>query len=348
MIVDVNLHWYPDFFYSDETFFKQCLREIPRAYGEHVEWVTLPSGQREITVSRPKGYKNLTFPVEAADPDDRIRALDEGKIDKGILRWCIWPEWVNLEICRKVNDAMAKSVKEHPDRLLGVAVLPPWGDEDCLEELDRCVNELGVVGVQMEAHYGTLYLDDEVFRPYLRKINEYNIPIVVHHTALPVDYSSVYEYTNQRRMFGRCIDQMTSIGRIMFSGMLDEMPNLKFIHTMMGGGFFAFTSLITPMKSKVSTDMERFDPTSSQKVSGYLANNIFLDMTHAPTWSHAQLKCAVEEHGAEHVLFGTSYPLRREWLLEGVDWIQAIDNISEKDKALILGGNAARLFNIKE
>ena len=348
MIVDINLHWYPEFFYSDKSFLKECLRTIPRAYGEHVEIVDLPgTDKKQINLSRPKGYYNLNFPIESTDPEDRIRAMDEGKIDKGIMRWCIWPEWATLEICRRVNDAMAKAVREHPDRLLGLAIIPPWGDEDCLEELDRCISDLGFVGVQVEAHYGTLYLDSEEFRPFFRKINQMNIPVIVHHTALPVDYGHVYDYTNLRRMFGRCIDQMTSVGRIMYSGMLDEFPNLKFIHTMMAGGLFAYADLITPKKSKVSSDMERWDPAASEKVRGYLERNIYSDITHAPTWGKAQLECAVKVLGAKNILFGTSYPLRREWLLKGVDYVQSLE-IGEKEKSLILGGNAVKLFNIKE
>ncbi len=348
MIVDVNLHWYPDFFYSDKSFLKQCLRTIPRAYGEHVRIDDVPGSYKvQITTSRPKGYENLNFPLEITDTEDRLKAMDEGKIDKGILRWPIWPEWVTLEICRKVNDAMAKTVREHPDRFLGLAIVPPWGDEDCLAELDRCIHELGFVGVQVEAHYGTLYLDSEEFRPFFRKINQLNVPIIVHHTALPVDYGHVYDYTNLRRMFGRCIDQMTSVGRIMYSGMLDELPNLKFVHSMMAGGLFAYADLITPKKSKVSSDMERWDPSASEKVRGYLEKNIYSDITHAPTWGTAQLECAVKALGAKNVLFGTSYPLRKEWLLEGVGYVQSLD-ISKKDKALILGENAMRLFNIKD
>ena len=49
---------------------------------------------------------------------------------------------------------------------------------------------------------------------------------------------------------------------------------------------------------------------------------------------------------ADHVLFGGSYPVRREWLIKGVEDIRALD-ISEKDKELILGENAQRIFNLK-
>ena len=129
-----------------------------------------------------------------------------------------------------------------------------------------------------------------------------NLPVVVHHTALPVDYGHVYDYTNMRRLFGRCIDQMTSVGRILYSGILDELPNLKFIHTMMAGGLFAFADLITPKKSTIPTDLERFDPAASAKVKEQMKKHIFSDISHAPPWGEAQLECAVKVLGAENVI----------------------------------------------
>lgn len=347
MIVDVNLHWYPENFYSDESFLNACLRMIPRAYGEHVEVRDLPGTDRkQITISRPKGYANLNFEPISVDTKDRVKTMDEAKIDKGILRWPIWPEWLNLELAKRVNDAMAKTVNEHPDRFLGLAIVPPWGDNDCLGELDRCINELGLVGVQVPAHYGSLYLDAEEFRPFFQKINQLGVPVVVHHTPLPVDYDHIYDYVNLRRLFGRCIDQMTSVGRILYSGMLDELPNLKFIHSMMAGGLFAYADLITPKKSVVPGDRERFDPAASEKVRGYLERNIYSDITHAPPWGKAQLECAVKVLGAKNILFGTSYPLRSEWCLKGVEYVQSLE-IGEKEKSLILGENAMKIFNIK-
>jgi len=348
MIVDVNLHWYPENFYSDKSFVNAALRMIPRAYGEHVEVRDLPgTDKKQINLSRPKGCANLEFETIATDSDDRLKAMDKTGIDKGILRWPIWPEWINLELCQKANDAMAKTVREHPDRFLGLAIVPPWGDEDCIKELERCINDLGFCGVQVAAHYGTLYLDAEEFRPHFRKINELNVPVVVHHTPLPADYGHICDYTNLRRLFGRCIDQMTCVGRILYSGILDELPNLKFIHSMMAGGLFAFADLITPKKSTIPGDRERFDPAASDKVRGYLERNIYCDITHPPTWGKAQLECAVKVLGAENILFGSSYPLRSEWLFKGVEYIQSLE-ISDKEKSLILGGNAMRLFNIKE
>jgi len=349
MIVDDNLHWYPDYFFSDESFLHAVMRLVPRGYGEYAELSTVPeTGKRQIVISKPKGHQNLNM-IEGTNSDvkDLLNAMDSTGVDKAILRVPIWEEWLTLDLCKRINDSMAECVREHSDRFLGLAMVPPWGDEECLNELERCVKDLGLCGFEMPAHYGKLYLDEEVFRPHLKKINELNVPIMVHHTPLPVDYYSLTSYTNLRRFYGRCADQMTNLGRILFSGLLDEFPNLKFVPTMLGGCFFAYADILalSRRKSTVRENIERFD-LIADKVRGYLERNIYFDITHAPPWGEAQLECAVKVLGADHILWGSSYPLVREWMLKGVEYMDTLD-ISDKERSLIMGENAAGLFNIK-
>ena len=49
---------------------------------------------------------------------------------------------------------------------------------------------------------------------------------------------------------------------------------------------------------------------------------------------------------ADHIVYGSSYPIRRDWFTQGVGFIKNLD-IDEKAKSLILSENAIRLFNIK-
>jgi len=300
----------------------------------------------QIVIEKPKGYENLNYYELNTDTAKRVELMDEGGIDKAILRIPCWEEWLTLEMAIKLNDMMAKTVRDHPDRFIGLAMVPPWGDKDCLKEVERCINELGCSGVEMATHYGNLYLDEEEFRPYFKKLNELNVPICIHHTPQPVDYGHTYHYTNVRRGFGRIIDQLTSLGRVLHSGLLDECPNLRLIYSYMAGGFFAFSSMFTMKKSPVKEVMERGDIARGEKVQGYLERNIYFDMCHAPFWGKDHLEFATKVLGADHVLFATSCPVRLEWILQGVEFIKNLD-IDEKDKDLILGGNAQRLFNIK-
>ncbi len=50
-------------------------------------------------------------------------------------------------------------------------------------------------------------------------------------------------------------------------------------------------------------------------------------------------------YGADHVLYGSSYPVRKVWLTGGPDYIRSLD-ITEAEKAQILGGNALRVYRM--
>ncbi len=68
-------------------------------------------------------------------------------------------------------------------------------------------------------------------------------------------------------------------------------------------------------------------------------------MSHAQPWGKRGLEFAVEMLGADHIVFGSSYPVRKEWLLEGPAFVKSLD-LPEEEKNLLLGGNAQRLYQI--
>jgi predicted TIM-barrel fold metal-dependent hydrolase len=345
MIIDSNMHWLPENLFDDEALLGSFLNVVPRQYGIHAKLAPIPGKDlRQIVIEQPKGCEILNYAENQYCCEDQIKDMNEAGIDKGILRIPCWQEWLDLETCKKLNDGLAKQLKANPGRFIALAVVPPWGTKDSLKELERCVKQLGFSGVQMAAHYGNLYLDEEEFRPHFKKIHEMNIPVVVHHTPLPVDFASLCKYTNLRRQYGRCVAQATAVGRELFSGMFDEFPNLKLIHSMLGGGFFAYSNMLAP-KITGKDAVERFHP-QAEKIGQYLKNNIYFDTSGSVQWGKIQEECAVKVLGADHILYGSSYPIRRDWFFQGVDFVKKLD-IDEESKALILSKNAIRLFNIK-
>ena len=232
----------------------------------------------------------------------------------------------------------------YPTRVRALAVAPPDGTPECLAEVERALAMPGFVGVQMAAHYSSDYLDHPRFRAYFRALDALGVPVVVHHTPLPVDWTSVVTYTNMRRQYGRCVDQATAVGRELFSDLFAECPNLHLVHSMLGGGFFAYANMLAPRSQKSNEELERFD--SASGVRERLETNLSFDTSGAAQWGKDQLECAVKVFGAEHILYGSSYPVRREWFAQGIDFVRGLD-IADAEKDLILGGNAQRLFGIE-
>ena len=176
-------------------------------------------------------------------------------------------------------------------------------------------------------------------------LNVLKVHVIVHHTPLPVYWQSIYEFTNLRREFGRIVDQATALGRELFSGLFEEFPDLVFIHTMFGGNWFANQQLTTPHKSKKNEALNRFDTTEADRIQHYLEHNIFYDMTHPASWGKEQVECAIKVCGADHMLFGSSFPVVYSWMSDGAEFVKQLD-ITEEQRELILSGNARRLFRL--
>ncbi len=345
MIIDANMHWLPENLFADEFLRSSFLNSVPREYGTHARMAPVPGKKlTQIVIEKPKGYEVLNYAENQYSSAEQIKDMDAAGIDKAILRLPCWQEWIDLETCRKINNALHAHAAKHPGRFLPLAVVPPWGTRESIKELERCIKELGFAGVQMAAHYGTLYLDEEEFRPYLEAINQMRVPVVVHHTPISVDHSSIIKYTNVRRQYGRCIDQATAVSRELFSGMFEKLPDLKMMHSMLGGGFFAFVNMLAP-KQTGQDAVDRFE-SESGRINKYLQNNVYFDVSGAVQWGKPQLECAVKVLGADHILYGSSYPIRRDWFSQGVDFVKNLD-VAEKEKSLILSENAIRLFGIK-
>ena len=170
MIVDANMHWLPENLFKDKSLRDSFINAVPCAYGEYAKIATISGTKtQQIVIEKPKGYENLNYAENQYDPKNRLKDMDTAGVDKAILRIPCWQEWLSLEMCKMVNDGLAKHVRQHPDRFLALAVVPPWGTKDSLKEVDRCIKDLGFSGVQLAAHYGKLYLDEEEFRPYFKK-----------------------------------------------------------------------------------------------------------------------------------------------------------------------------------
>jgi predicted TIM-barrel fold metal-dependent hydrolase len=200
-------------------------------------------------------------------------------------------------------------------------------------------------GVQLCAHYGNLYLDDAVFAPMFEKLNEYGMIAYVHHTPVPVEYESIYDYNNLRRSYGRCVDQAIAVSRELLSGMFEKYPEVKVVHSMLGGGIFTYLNMLVPAKTNETDSVKRFE-TMDDKLHLWLKENIFFEMSHAQPWG-IMLESAIKVLGADHIIYGSSYPVRREWFMEGVSYINSLQ-LDETEKELILCENAKRLYKIQK
>jgi hypothetical protein len=270
--------------------------------------------------------------------------MDEAGVEIALLKVPGCHEWMSLEMCRLFNDGMYEHAKRSNGRMIPLAVIPPYGTPESLEELERCQRELGMQAVQVSAHYGKTYLDDEKFSAFFAKVNELGMNVYVHHTPIPAEYQSFCDYNNVRRSYGRCVDQGLAVGREVFSDFFVRYPNIKMVHSMLGGGFFAIANMMFPQQAKGKEEVSRFRSDNGEMKERF-QDHIYFEMSHAQPWGKDALECAVKVLGADHIIFGTSYPVRKEWLLQGPEFVRQL-SITEEEKTWILHENAQKIYHV--
>jgi predicted TIM-barrel fold metal-dependent hydrolase len=82
------------------------------------------------------------------------------------------------------NDTVAVAMKRHPKIIKGMAFINPGYTREALDEIDRCINELGMIGVKLYNHY---FASDPIVRPIIEKCIDLDIPMLWHAGKLTVN-----------------------------------------------------------------------------------------------------------------------------------------------------------------
>jgi len=154
------------------------------------------------------------------------------------------------ELARIGSDGMAELCQKYPDRFPSFIASVPMRDPDAaVEEARRAVKDLGACGIQIYSNVAGKALDALEFRPVFREMEKLGKPIWIHpaRTAKFPDYQTEQESLYEIWWtFGWPYESSAAQARIVFSKMLDEMPNLKFIIHHAGGMVPFFEGRVGP------------------------------------------------------------------------------------------------------
>lgn len=341
MIIDANVYWLPKEFFSEDGYLEQFLSEVNT--GKDVKAIVENDDNdlHKLVIEQPIGQPSLDYFEKDYALDYMIAHLNKAKVKKAILKMPGCQEWLSLDLCKVYNRLLAKFVKNSQGRMVGLAVVPPYPTEENLKELDYAINELGLKGLQLSTHYGDGYLDNTVYREFFKYVDKLGIPVYIHHTPVPIEYNSIKDYENVRRSYGRCEDQIIAISREVYSTLFDDCPNLHLIHSMLGGGYFTYKTMLLPHDSGNG----RFDTSKTEAIKQHMDQNIYYEMSHAQPWGTDNLEVAIKILGANKIIYGSSYPVKESWLINGPTMIKSL-NISEKYKDKILEDNAINAYQL--
>lgn len=257
------------------------------------------------------------------------------------------------ELARIANDELAELVAKHPQRFIaGVAHLPMNDMDAALRETERAVNQLGLKGIQIHGTINGKPLSADEFMPLYRLMCDFDLPIWIHpirHSYDP-DYSTEKNSFNQIfSIFGWPYDTTAAMTRLIFAGIFEKFPTIKFITHHCGGMVPFYADRII---SHYRNGLERFGA-GRPFFPGLTKTPIeYFKMFYADTALNGgplSLSVGLNFFGQDHLLFGSDAPYDVELgSLSVRQTIQAIEDmgISESAKRTIYEGNARRLLHL--
>jgi aminocarboxymuconate-semialdehyde decarboxylase len=242
------------------------------------------------------------------------------------------------QLARQVNEGIAKLVAETPGRFVGLGSVPLQDSQLAVQELDHCVKELGMRGVEICTNVNGKNLTDPSLQldKFFARAEELGILIFMH----PLGYSQADQLTHHyfNNVIGNPLDSSVAVSHLIFDGVMARHPKLKVL-VAHGGGYVAHYWARMDHAWRARPDCRTV---IKRKPSSYLEKFYFDTITHDPE----MLKRLVERFGADHVVLGTDYPYDM-----GDDdplgLIAQVQRLPRAARDLIVGGNAARLLKLK-
>jgi len=275
----------------------------------------------------------------------RIAEMDAAGIDIQVLSHGA-PSVQRLEaelavrLARGANDRLAETVRSHPDRFAGFAMLPTADPKAAADELERAVTKLGFKGAMVHGLTGGLFLDDKRFWPIFERAQALDVPLYMHpavpHPAVIDVYYKDYveKYPNiLRAAWGFTVETATQGIRLVLSGVFDAYPGLKIILGHLGEGLPFLLWRINMALVRDGAGPNWFRDTFREHFW----------ITTSGFFSDPALLCCMMEMGVDRILFSIDYPFVENQ--PGTDWVHRIP-LCDEDKAKILSGNTKRLLKL--
>ncbi len=243
-----------------------------------------------------------------ASAESLLASMDAAGIERAVITGFAFAV---PALCAASNDYLIEAVRRFPGRLIGLAAVQPVSGTTAVYELERCL-QAGLSGA------GELLPDGQKFdpsdkvglEPLASALQKHGAPLLIH-TTEPVGHA----YPGKGQTWPPRIWNLAS-----------NFPELKIIAAHWGGGL-PFYELMPEVRLALA--------------------NVYYD-TAATTYLYdfKVFRSVIAACGAAKILFASDHPLLKQDRL--VNRIAAEADLSSQELQLIMGGNAARLFNLIE
>src|SRR5437016_6405103 len=290
------------------------------------------------------------------NPERRMEEMDRANVSMQALSTVpvMFSYWAKprdaLDLSRMLNDHIAEVVRANPKRFVGFGTIPLQDVDLAAQELDRCVDELGLHGIEIGTHVDP---NDHCHGPDCRNLDHPSLD-VVWKTAQGLNvavFVHPWDMMGKERMpkywlpwlVGMPAETCLAICSMIFGGVFERFPKLRvaFAH---GGGAFPFTIGRIEHAFHVRPDLLAIDNKINPR--SYLATDRAPARFYVDSLVHdiEALKILLKLFGPKRVALGSDYPFPLGEAKSG-ELIESTE-FSTEEKAQLLSGSAREFLGL--
>ena len=235
----------------------------------------------------------------------RLKEMDETEVTIQVLSTIpvLFNYWAKpkdgLETSRFFNDDIANKVVKNVNRFIGIGTVPLQDIDFAIAEMERCITQLKMPGLQIGSNINGENLSDKKYFPFYKRAEELGCALFIH------PWEMMGEEQMQKYwlpwLVGMPAETSRAICSMIFGGVLDTFPKLRvaFAH---GGGSFPLTIGRIEHGYNVRPDLVAID--NSTNPSDYIGKFWIDSLVH----DKKALNFIIDVMGQDKICLGSDYP----------------------------------------
>ena len=269
------------------------------------------------------------------DPRTRMGECKNHDVDIQVLStvpamFSYWAKAVDaLDISMLLNDHIAEVVAEFPQRFIGLGTIPLQDIDLAISEMERCLGDLGLAGVEIGTNVNQRNLDDELLFSVFEAAQDLNAAIFIHPWDM-MGQDDLQKYWLSW-LVGMPAETSRAICSMIFGGVFERLPNLRVAFAHGGGAFPAILGRVQHgfnVRPDLCAVDNKIDPVK------YLGKFWVDSLVH----DNDALDYLINKVGINKIALGTDYPFPLGELEPGE--LITTSSLNNNDKEKLLSQNA--------